>query len=118
MNKYNIVVDEVEYEIIPVRAGGIAAIANIIGRLTLDGRKVLKELKTNESGDFIFAILAALNEDSLLKLGQVLTGFSREFVEEKFALDWLTDALVFQFEHTNLRGVIANFSRLVSQTQT
>jgi hypothetical protein len=114
--KYKLMVNGQSMEIVPMRANGVAKFANLIGKTTLDGRKLLRELKIADgSGDFIFGLLAALTEESLLALGCVLTGFPKEFVEENFALDWLADALVYQYENANIKGAIANFTRLASQ---
>lgn len=99
-------------------ASGVAQFANVLGRLTLDGRKILKESKIGDGGgDFIWSVLAAVSEDGLIKLSMALTGFPEDFVKENFALDWVSDALVFQFESSNLKSVVANFTRLASQTQ-
>jgi hypothetical protein len=99
--KYKLMVNGQSMEIVPMRANGVAKFANLIGKTTLDGRKLLRELKIADgSGDFIFGLLAA---------------FPKEFVEENFALDWLADALVYQYENANIKGAIANFTRLASQ---
>lgn len=114
MNK-QLTVGNQTFEITPMRAASIAKFANVLGTLTIGGRKTLRELKVEDGNDFMWAVLAAVDEKALLTLGVALTGWTYDFVKENFALDWLVEALMYQFEATNLRGVIANFTSLAAQ---
>lgn len=105
-----------EFEIKPMRAKEIATISNIVGKLSLDGRKLLRAAGTDPS-DVLWALLAAVNGDELVKLAAVVVGCDEKFAAENFDLVWVTDALVKQMSNINLGAILRNFSALSTQVQ-
>lgn len=108
-------VNGTQFELKPMKAAQIAALSNIIGRLTLDGRKLLKDIGPGgDATDFIWGLLAAVTEKELVKLAALVIGSDETFAAENFDLVWVTEALATQIEISNIGKIITNFTRLSS----
>ena len=103
-----------DFEIKPMRANEIAAVAQIVGRLSLDGRKLLRQAGT-DPGDVIWALLAAVTGDELVKLAAVVVGCDAKFAADNFDLVWVTEALALQMNNINLGAILKNFTLLSTQ---
>lgn len=112
-----VMIAEQEYEVGPLNARKVAAISNLIGSLIVRGRVQLKDLKAAADTNLALGILAALQEDDLIKFSALLVNCDPEFAKENFDLIWVTDALRIQMEQTDFQAVIANFTALLSQLQ-
>ncbi len=110
-----VLINNTDYEVLPLKPKQLATLANIVGKITRDAQKELKASGGGSGMDFIFALLAVLNEDELVKLAALLIGSDEAFAKEYFALDWVTEALAVQLEQSNISAVIKNFTRLSSQ---
>jgi len=114
-----IVVGEQEFDVSKAGPMQIAGIARLIARLNLKGRDVLnKEFQAaaDDPSSFVWAMLAALDEEDLIDLAALVIGADREFAAEHFDLGWVIEGLAVMIEETDLAGVVANFTRIVSRT--
>lgn len=101
------------FEITAMRAAQITRFANILGRVTMGGRKVLRDA-AGDPGDFIWAVLAAIDEKSLVDLAALLIGSDTEFAKDNFSLNWVVEALMIQIRVSEIGATIRNFSKLSS----
>jgi len=110
-----IVVDGVEFAVGKASAAQVAAILKVIKSMGTSAREVVGGF--GEGADnlsLVFGIIGALDEENLITLASASLGCSREFAEEHFDLEWVSDALVTAIEASNLGAVVRNFSRLSS----
>ena len=106
-----------EYEVGSLNAKKVAAISNLIGGLIIRGKLQLNDLKAAANTNLALGILAALQEEDLVKFSAILVNCEPEFARENFDLIWVTEALKIQMEETDLQAVITNFTALLTQLQ-
>jgi hypothetical protein len=116
-----VIIEDVQYPIKKLNAKKLVGISNMLGELVLGGRIKLNEFskklgKDPASNDIIFAILASLQEDMLIRFASILIDAETSFVQDNFDLGWVTDALIIQLRKSNLDKVIRNFTALASLT--
>ena len=114
-NKTFITIKGTKFEISPLDAKKTIFIANTFGKLLISGKVKLNEFKGLTGGDLPFAILATLDETTLVSLAATLIGSDEKFAEENFELGWVTEALLVQVQVSDLDAVIRNFTALFTQ---
>lgn len=114
---YTVVVGDERIEIKKLTASKVATVSNIMGELLINGNRKLREFKATSDMAFFVGVLAALNENELVRLAAALIERDEQFVRDNFDLGWVLDALGKQMQVSNLRAVVANFTSLLSQLQ-
>ena len=107
-------VNETEFEVKKLDANGMAKFANIIGKTTLEGRKVLRAANT-DANDMLWAILSGISGDSLAELGSLLLGCDKKFASENFDLNWVLEALEEQMKLIDLQAILKRFLSIATQ---
>ena len=110
-----VTIGDEEIIITPLTAKKTAFIMNVLGTLLMNGKMKLRELRNKDSSDLPFAILASVDEDTLIKLAATIVDRDVNFVKEHFELTWVFEALLVQTRVGELDKVIRNFTSLVSQ---
>ena len=96
----------------------IATIANILGRLSVDGRKYLTTNGLKNTDSFVWGILAVVSGDDLIKFASALTGAPIDYVTENFDVGWVIQAVEGQIELSNINALLRNFTSGSSPSQT
>lgn len=112
-----VTVNGADYEVKPLHAKKVARIANLFATSMIKGNKKLKEMKAPDTTNIALGVLASLDENDLVKLASVLIDVDEKFADDNFDLLWVTDALGKQIAISNLKGVVENFTALLSQIQ-
>lgn len=110
-----VVINNKEYKITPLNAKKTAVIMNIFGKLLISGKLKLREFKGADAKDLPMAILAAVDEPTLIALTSIIVGEDEAFVREHFNLSWVVEALAIQIREAEFAKVVRNFTLLVSQ---
>lgn len=107
-----------QIEIKKLSAYKVASVSNILAEWLLKGNRKLNEFKYGSNNmAFVVGMLAALDEESLVRFASTLIERDVEFVKEHFDLAWVLNALAIQMQVSNLRAVITNFTYALSQIQ-
>lgn len=114
-----ITIDENKYELKKMTPNAVATIANILGRLSVDGRKYLTASigGKNAQDSFMWGVLAVVTGEDLIKFIAALTGFSPEFINENFNLAWVFEAVTVQMQQSGIGAVMTNFMSSYSPNQ-
>lgn len=105
-----------DFEIKKMNPHQIATIANILGKLSVDGKKTLKNLNVpNEQ--FFWGILAVVTGDDLINFSAAIWGCDKKFAEDNFDVSALLEAVSIQMQLSNINGLISNFTSSSSPIQ-
>lgn len=111
-------INDNDYEVKKLTPNGIATIANILGRLSVDGRKYLSQNGSKNSTDsFMWGVLAVVTGNDLINFASALIAAPIAFVEENFDLGWIMEAFKIQMELSNINGILTNFTSSYSPNQ-
>lgn len=114
----NIDVNGMKIELKKMTPNAIAVVANILGRLSVDGRKYVTQNAGSKNQDaFLWGVLAVVSGDDLVKFASAITGQTIEFVNENFDIGWVIEATMAQMELSKIRSVLTNFTSSYSPTQ-
>lgn len=106
-----------DYQLKKMSPVAIASIANILGRLSVDGRKYLTTSGLKNSDSFVWGVLAVVTGEDLIKFASALTGAPVEYVTENFDVSWVIAAVEGQMELSNINSLLKNFTSGSSQNQ-
>lgn len=105
-----VVINEKDYTVGKMTPKNIATIANILGRLSVDGRKYLVASNQKNQDSVIWGILAVVTGDDLVNFAAALIGSPKEFAEDNFDIGWLIEAIKIQMELSNINTLLTNFT--------
>lgn len=105
-----IVINEKDYTVMKMSPKNIAVIANILGKLSVEGRKFLTSGGLKNQDSVIWGILAVVSGDDLVNFAAALIGAPKEFTEENFDIGWLIEAIKIQMEFSHINTLLTNFT--------
>lgn len=111
-----IVINGKEYVVPQPRASQSAALIRAFSRVFLAARKEMASIKDAQDLDIIAALLANIDEDTLITLAAASAGVDRKFAAENFSFSWVMPALVIAVRKSDIFSVITNFTSLLSPT--
>lgn len=109
-------VNGTEFVIKTASASQVAGIGRIIAKIGRPARKAIAE--SGDQIEVLFAILAALDEETLVEFAALLIGSDKEFARENFDLRWVVEAFGAFIEETDVVGIVQNFTSMFSQVAT
>lgn len=102
-------INDLSYELKKMNPHQIATVANILGKLNVDGKKMLKTLGSpNEQ--FFWGIMAAVTGNDLIKFTAAIWGCDEKFAETNFDIAALIESIKIQMEMSKINGLITNFT--------
>lgn len=105
-----ITINETEHNIKKLSAHQVATIANILGKLSVEGRKAVKSLGGGSNEQFIWGVLASVSGEDLIRFAAALIGSDTKFAEENFDIGWVVEAVMVQMELSNINSLLTNFT--------
>lgn len=109
-----VVVGEREFVIGKPTPGQVAGVTRIFARLSIGAKSELKQVEKPSELDYVMAILANVDEDTLITLAALSVGCDKKYATENFDLVWVTQALGILIRKSNLATVITNFTSIMS----
>lgn len=112
-----ITIGDAKYLLKKMQPQQIATVANILGRLSVDGRKYLTTSGIKNADNFMWGILAVVTGDDLVKFASAIIGAPTDYVTENFDVAWVIAAIQKQMELSNINALLANFTQTSSPDQ-
>lgn len=113
-----VTINGVDYPIVDPRASQVTAVINAIGRMFMASRKELKGIKDARDLDYIGAVLATIDEDTLVTLAAASIGSDKKFAADNFSLSWAMPALITMIQKSEVASAVANFITILSPAAT
>lgn len=104
-----ITVNDSQLALKKMSANNVATIANILGRLSVEGRKAVKSMGGG-TDQFIWGVLATVSGEDLVKFAAALIGSDLKFAEDNFDIGWVVEAVMAQMELSNINALLTNFT--------
>lgn len=95
----------------------VAGIVKIVAELNIGARQTLAAIEKPSEMDYVMALLANLDEKSLINLAALSIGSDKKFATENFDIGWVIPALTILIRKSNIVSVITNFTSMLSQDQ-
>lgn len=111
-----VIINGKEHVIPEPRAAQSAAMIRVISRVFLNARKEMASMKDTKDIDVIAALLAGIDEDTLITLAAASAGVDKKFANEHFSFSWVMPAIVIAVRKSDILNVISNFTSLLSPT--